>query len=80
MDTFQKALATYLKRDENAECALASKVGKSQAAINRYRNGKRFPDAETARLIDEQTEGEVPFAAWQADFLTRSGIQQADAA
>lgn len=74
MDSFQSALAIYLARDENAESALAAKVKRSQAAINRYRHGKRFPDADTARLIDEHTDGEVPFKAWQADFLTRSGI------
>lgn len=74
MDTFQQALKAYLDIDENAECALASKVKRSQAAINRYRNGKRFPDAETARLIDEHTDGAVPFNNWQADFLARSGI------
>lgn len=74
MNTFQTALAAYLSKDENAECALAEKVGCSQAAINRYRNGNRFPNAETARSIDEHTKGEVPYAAWKADFLARSGI------
>lgn len=74
MNTFQSALAAYLAKDENAECVLAEKVGRSQAAINRYRNGKRFPDAVTARAIHDQTDGEVPFAAWQEDFLARSGV------
>jgi len=74
MNTFQSALAAYLSKDENAECALALKAGRSQAAINRYRNGKRFPDADTARAIDRSTDGAVPFSAWQADFLARSGI------
>lgn len=74
MDTFQKALSAYLAKDENAECALAQGIGRSQAAVNRYRHGKRFPDADTARLIDEKTNGDVPFAFWQADFLARSGI------
>lgn len=74
METFQAALAAYLKLDENAEGALAAKIGRSQAAINRYRNGKRFPDAETARAIAEHTNDAVPFSAWQADFLARSGI------
>lgn len=76
MKTFQTALAAYLKRDENAESALASAIGRSQAAVNRYRNGNRFPDAQTARLIETKTGGEVPFSAWQADFLARSGISQ----
>jgi len=74
MDTFQSALEAYLARAENAEVALAEKVGRSQAAINRYRNGKRFPDANTARAIHEHTCGQVPYSAWQSDFLARSGI------
>ena len=74
MNDFQLALAAYLARDDSAECDLAAAVGRSQAAINRYRNGKRFPDAETARAIETRTDGEVPFSAWQADFLARSGL------
>lgn len=72
--TYQQALAAFLAHAENAETALAERVGKSQAAINRYRNGKRFPDAETARLIDRETRGQVSFAIWQSDFLARSGL------
>jgi transcriptional regulator with XRE-family HTH domain len=74
MTTYQQALAAFLAREENAETALAERVGKSQAAINRYRNGKRFPDADTARIIDRETQGEVSFSIWQADFLSRSGL------
>lgn len=74
MSTYQSVLDAYLKCEENAEKALALKVGRSQAAINRYRNGKRFPDADTARLIEQHTAGQVSFAAWQADFLARAGI------
>jgi transcriptional regulator with XRE-family HTH domain len=74
MNTFQAALKAYLDEDGNAESALAEKVGRSQAAINRYRCGKRFPDADTARLIEKHTSGAVPFSAWQADFLVRSGL------
>lgn len=74
MHTFANALAIYLGRDAKAEAALAAKVNRSQASINRYRNGKRFPDAETARAIDEHTGGEVPFTAWQSDFFARAGL------
>ena len=75
--TYRQALTAFLSREENAETNLAERVGRSQAAINRYRNGKRFPDAETARLIERHTDGEVSFAVWQAEFLSRSGITQA---
>lgn len=74
MQTFPETLDAYLKGLEGGETALAEKVGRTQAAINRYRNGKRFPDADTARLIDEHTSGAVPFSVWQAEFLSRSGI------
>lgn len=73
MSSYKDSLAAFIASGGN-ETALAEKVGKSQATINRYRNGRRFPDAETARLIDEHTGGQVPFTVWQADFLSRSGI------
>jgi DNA-binding transcriptional regulator YdaS (Cro superfamily) len=74
MGNYKDALAAFLAKDENAETALASQVGKSQAAINRYRNGKRFPNADTAREIERATEGQVPFAVWQAEMARRVGI------
>lgn len=74
MSTYQQSLAAFLAHAENNETELALAVGKTQAAINRYRNGKRFPDAETARLIDAHTRGQVAFATWQTDFMARSGL------
>lgn len=74
MTTYQDALAAYLDRPENTETALAENIGKSQASVNRYRNGERFPDSDTAKAIDLHTEGEVSFAIWRAEFLTRSGL------
>lgn len=68
----------YLKEGENDEARLAVQINRSQAAVNRYRNGKRFPDAETARLIDAATGGAVPFSAWQADFMARAGLAGTD--
>lgn len=67
-------MADFLAKEENTESALAAKVGRTQAAINRYRRGVRFPDAETARAIEQHTAGAVPFDVWQAEFLSRSGI------
>lgn len=74
MGTYKDALDAYLKRDGNSEPALAEAVGCKQATINRYRNGKRFPDATTARELDAKTDGQVPFALWQSEFFERSGI------
>tara|TARA_R110000868_G_C10795637_1_gene756676 strand:- start:36 stop:266 length:231 start_codon:yes stop_codon:yes gene_type:complete len=74
MTTYQDALAAYFAKSDRTEAALAEMIGKSQPAVHRYRKGQRFPDADTARVIDRQTGGEVPFSVWQADFLMRSGL------
>ena len=74
MDSFQTALAAWLELDGNTQTALAQAIDKSQVAVRRYSLGERFPDAETARKIDEATAGAVPFANWQRDFMGRSGI------
>lgn len=73
MSNYQAALAAYLK-DGNSESDLAQAAGCKQATINRYRHGKRFPDAEQARKIADATKGAVPFDLWQNEFLARSGI------
>lgn len=74
MSSYKDSLSAFLARNENRESELAQLVGRTQATINRYRNGRRFPDADTARLIEQHTGGEVSFAIWQTDFLRRSGI------
>lgn len=77
MSTYSQALDAFLKRPENKETDLAAAIDKTQASVNRYRNAERFPDADTARLIERATAGEVSFAIWQADFLSRSGLGEA---
>lgn len=72
--TYKDALSAYLEKPGSTETALAEAIGRKQPTINRYRKGERFPDAQTARLIDERTGGEVPFSVWQAEFLNRSGL------
>lgn len=72
--TYKDALADFLSREEITESALAAKVGKSQVAIHRYKRGDRFPDAATARQIEQVSAGAVPFAVWQQEFLARSGL------
>jgi transcriptional regulator with XRE-family HTH domain len=74
MSTYRSALAAYLDRPNCTETVLADAIGKTQPTVNRYRNGERFPDADTARLIDQHTGGEVSFVLWQAEFLSRSGL------
>lgn len=65
MDDYRRALAAYLAPDDRTQETLAAAVGCSQAAINRYVNGVRFPDAGRARDIDRATDGAVPFGTWQ---------------
>ena len=80
MATYQDTLDAYLKREGNSEATLAEKAGCTQASINRYRNGKRFPDAEQARKIAAATEDEVSMDLWQREFLQRSGLGAPDEA
>lgn len=74
MATYQQTLNAYLKRDGNTESGLADAINRSQPAVNRYRKGERFPDADTARAIETATGGAVPFSIWHAEFLGKSGI------
>lgn len=74
MNAYQTALKHFLARDGVKQEDVASKIGKSQPALNRYANGHRFPDADTARLIETATDGVVPFALWQSVTLDRLGI------
>lgn len=74
MSTFREALSAWLAVDGNTQVKLAEGIGKSQVAVHRYCEGDRFPDADTARAIDRETSGEVSFAVWQAEFLSRSGL------
>lgn len=67
-------MAAWLAIDGNTQAGLAEVIGKSQVAVHRYGSGDRFPDAETARLIDKHTGGSVPFDLWQREFLDRAGI------
>jgi transcriptional regulator with XRE-family HTH domain len=77
MDAYQSALRHFLGRDGVKQDDFAAKIKRSQPALNRYARGHRFPDAETAKLIDEATEGVVPFKLWQSVALERLGIGEA---
>lgn len=77
MQTYSALLSAYIDRDGNTEADLAAKINRTQPAVHRYRKGVRFCDAETARLIETATGGAVPFEAWRAEFMSRSGMGQA---
>jgi transcriptional regulator with XRE-family HTH domain len=74
MNAYQTALKHFLGREGVRQDDIAAKIGKSQPALNRYANGHRFPDAETARLIETATNGIVSFKLWQSVALDRLGI------
>jgi transcriptional regulator with XRE-family HTH domain len=69
--SYSKALAAWLEPDDRTQDALATRIGKTQAAVNRYAKSLRFPDAETARAIHEATDGAVPFELWQQEAASK---------
>jgi transcriptional regulator with XRE-family HTH domain len=74
MSTYSSTLRAFLESETTTQASFAEAIQKTQAAVNRYANGVRFPDAETARAIDAASNGKVPFSAWQAEFMSRAGI------
>lgn len=77
MNAYQTALRRFLDRPEIKQEEVAGKIKRSQPALNRYANGRRFPDADTARLIDSASAGAVPFELWQSVAMERLGISEA---
>lgn len=77
MQIYSALLDAFIGRDGNTEADLAAKIKRTQPAVHRYRKGTRFPDADTARLIETATDGAVPFDAWRDEFLMRSGMGEA---
>lgn len=75
MNIYSEALDTYLKRaDAKKQVELAEAAECTQAAISRYRTGKRFPDSQTAAALDGATGGLVSFTLWRAVAAERAGI------
>lgn len=61
-------LRDWIRREGLTQWNVAAFVGVSQAAVNRWCNGRRFPCAEAIRAIEQLTAGEVTaddhYAAW----------------
>jgi hypothetical protein len=74
MNAYATTLKHYLETPGVKQETLAAAVKRTQPSIWRYANDERFPDAVTARLIDEATGGVVPFALWQSVAMKRLGI------
>lgn len=60
-------LAEYLDTTGTTATALAEAIGKTQAAVSRYANGKRFPDKETILRIEAATGKRVSAIDWYAE-------------
>jgi transcriptional regulator with XRE-family HTH domain len=73
MDSYRDKLSQQLAAEPSQE-GFAKRIGRSQTAVSRYAAGLRFPDAETAKAIDEATGGAVPLSLWQQEAMRRIGI------
>lgn len=74
MNAYHRALERFLQSPGVKQDDVAEKAGLSQAAVNRYARGKRFPNAERARLIEAATGGAVSFELWQSVAAEKFGI------
>ena len=74
MNAYQRALSHFLDRPDVKQDDVAAKAGISQAAVNRYAHGKRFPNAARAKMIEEATGGAVSFELWQGVAAEKFGI------
>lgn len=57
-------LGTFIKSREMSHEAFGKIVGVTQATINRYVRGERFPSPEMIRRIQDATDGSVTVADW----------------
>lgn len=57
-------LKDYLSKRDISQAAFAALIGKTQATVNRYVQGERFPDKKTILRIEEVTDGSVRPADW----------------
>lgn len=74
---YAAALDAYLTEEKVRQEDLAARIRRSQVAVSRYANGARFPDADTARAIEQATDGVIAFSLWQATAIERFGIGEA---
>lgn len=75
MSIYSEALEAYLNSaGAKKQADLAEEAGCTQAAISRYSNGRRFPDAKVAAEIDRATDGKVPLSLWRIVAAERAGL------
>lgn len=59
-------LGTFIKSREMSHEAFGRVVGVTQATINRYVRGERFPSPDMIRKIQDATNGSVTVSDWYA--------------
>lgn len=63
---FGMTLKEFFKSQDTklSHAAFGERIGVTQATINRYVRGDRFPSPEMIRKIQEATDGKVAVADW----------------
>ena len=60
----EQALSDWLSANNVSQAQLAEKIGVHRSTIFYYTTGGRRPRADTAYLIEQVTNGDVPMAMW----------------
>ena len=68
---YSRALDAHLRRTGQSQAAFARATGYTQASVWQWVRGHRIPGKRAARLLDQATEGAVPFALWKAARIER---------
>lgn len=63
---FGMTLNDFIKANGMTHESFGKVVGVTQATINRYVRGERFPSPDMIRKIETATEGQVAVADWYA--------------
>lgn len=71
---YSEALAAFLKSNRISQATFARQVGSSQPTICHYAQGVKLPRKPKAKLIDQVTNGQVPFNLWQIVAIERADI------
>jgi transcriptional regulator with XRE-family HTH domain len=68
---YSRALDAYLRRTEQTQAGFARATGYTQASVWQWARGHRMPGKRAARLLDDFTDGDVPFSLWKAARIER---------
>jgi len=68
---YSRALDAHIRRTGQTQHGFGRTVGYSQGAIWQWLRGYRLPGKRAAKLLDEITNGDVPFSLWKAARIER---------